>query len=151
MKGWVSMARISSEERDLIENFLFLPMALKVLQQDYESIQVGNFKLKKPYIQLLEHAMTKLQKDLFQIRQEMRKARFQAIKLEADEDFTLFLFICKGFEEQHNYFNMKIKQIVQQHFTYYLYNAAEEINLSFHDLTKKRDGSSSSSSATEIS
>ncbi len=37
------------------------------------------------------------------------------------EDFTMFLFVYKGFEGGHNYFNPRIRNKVQELLGYYLF------------------------------
>lgn len=37
-----------------------------------------------------------------------------------DETFTLFSFQYKGFEEQHNYFNPRLRNKCEELLTYYL-------------------------------
>jgi len=38
-----------------------------------------------------------------------------------DDAFTGFLFLYKGYEEQHNYFNPRIRNKVQELLSLYLY------------------------------
>jgi hypothetical protein len=51
----------------------------------------------------------------------MRKGQMKVEQVARDEAFTMFLFIYKGFEEQHNYFNPRIRNKVQELLEFYLF------------------------------
>lgn len=108
------MTRIPEEDRHIFEQSIFLPMVLTILNRDLSVVENSSFKLKKPYLQLLDHTMKLIQKDLFKIKQKMNINKMKVCEIERDEAFTLFLFIYKGYEEQHNYFNPRIRNEVQQ-------------------------------------
>ncbi len=114
------MTRISEEDRFTFEQSVFLPMVLTVLNRDLSVIDQAPFKLKKPYINLIDETMKKVQKDLFVIKQMMKQKKMKATELERDEAFTLFLFVIDGWEEKHNYFNPRIRSEVSQLLEKYL-------------------------------
>ncbi|WP_078548295.1 hypothetical protein [Litchfieldia alkalitelluris] len=116
------MTRISEENRNLFEQSIFLPMVLTILNRDLEIFNTAGFKLKKPYIHLIDETMNRVQKDLFLIKQKMKENKMKSVQLERDEAFTLFLFILDGWEEKHNYFNPRIRSEVSRLLEIYLTN-----------------------------
>ncbi|WP_453990560.1 hypothetical protein [Bacillus nitroreducens] len=108
------MTRIPEDDRDIFEKAIFLPMVLTILNRDLSVIETAGFKLKKPYLQLLEHTMKMVQKDLYTIKQQMKKKNMKVWEKQRDEAFTLFSFMYRGYEEEHNYFNPRIRNEVQQ-------------------------------------
>lgn len=115
------MTRIPEVERDIIEKAIYLPMVLIVLNRDMLVFEKSPFKLKKPYLELIEEAMKTIQKELYEVKQFLRKNQIQVKEINRDESFTMFLFLYKGYEEQHNYFNPRIRNKVQELMEYYLF------------------------------
>ncbi|MDF1507370.1 hypothetical protein PZE06_04140 [Robertmurraya sp. DFI.2.37] len=114
------MTRIPEEERDIIEKAIYLPMVLTILNRDLELINQGPFKLKQPYINLIEKSMKTIQLELAQIKKYMKQNNLKVFELKRDEAFTMYTFLYKGYEEQHNYFNPRIRNKVQELLEFYL-------------------------------
>jgi hypothetical protein len=114
------LTRIPDDDRDIFEQFLFLPMALTIFQRDLSIIENAPFKLKQPYIRCIEESMNHIQRDLSIIKHEMKKKKMKAEQLQRDDTFTAFLFVYKGYEEHHNYFNPRIRNYVQNVMEKYL-------------------------------
>ena len=51
----------------------------------------------------------------------MKQQQLKVEEIHRDEAFTMFMFLYKGFEEHHNYFNPRIRNKVQELLEYYLY------------------------------
>lgn len=126
------MTRIPEKDRDILEQAMYLPMLLTILERDRIIIDNAGFKLKEPYLQLIEETIKAVQRDLKETRLAMRKGQMKVEQVARDEAFTMFLFIYKGFEEQHNYFNPRIRNKVQELMEYYLYKRykpKEKVNI----------------------
>jgi hypothetical protein len=119
------MTRIPEKDRDILEQAMYLPMLLTILERDRLLFEKGGFKLKTPYLNLIEETIKAVQKDLKETKMIMRKVGMKVEQLARDEAFTMFLFVYKGFEEQHNYFNPRIKNKVQGLLEYYLFRRFE--------------------------
>ncbi|WP_102347416.1 hypothetical protein [Bacillus sp. Marseille-P3661] len=107
------MDNISDEERNIFEMSIFLPMVLTILNKDLLLIKQGEFKLKKPYIHLIERTITKVHKDLKAVKLKMQKKQMKVFHEDKDNVFSCYLFVYKGYEEKHNYFNPRIKNKVE--------------------------------------
>ncbi|MED3551491.1 hypothetical protein ACTHO0_00935 [Cytobacillus praedii] len=115
------MTRIPEEDRNILEQAIYLPMVLTILNRDLTVINKSSFKLPQPYLNLVEETMKVIQKELSAVKLYMSKNKLKVQQLKRDEAFTMFLFLYKGYEEQHNYFNPRIRNKVQELMDYYLY------------------------------
>ncbi|UFU00518.1 hypothetical protein KO561_06135 [Radiobacillus kanasensis] len=107
------MRYLNQEEFDLASRFLFLSMAILVIRQDLDQCQKGVFKIKEPYLELLEEMERIATSERRSLRQRMRRMQLQVVSSTKNDSFTSFLFICKGREEERNYFNPAIRKKVE--------------------------------------
>lgn len=114
------MTRISGEDRNIMEKAIYLPMVLTVLNRDLSVVENSPFKLRKPYTELIEETMKIIQKELVKTKQYMKKNKLQVIETKRDDAFTMYMFLYKGYEEYHNYFNPRIRNKVQELMEFYL-------------------------------
>ena len=121
MKEEGNMTRIPEVDRNILEQAIYLPMVLTILNRDLTVINKSSFKLPQPYLNLVEETMKVIQKELSAVKLYMSKNKLKVQQLKRDEAFTMFLFLYKGYEEQHNYFNPRIRNKVQELMDYYLY------------------------------
>lgn len=113
------MTRISEEDRNIMEKAIYLPMVLIVLNRDISIVEMSPFKLKKPYLELIEETIKVIQKELAGVKQYMKKNNLQVIETKRDDAFTMYTFLYKGYEENHNYFNPRIRNKVQELMEFY--------------------------------
>ncbi|CDO02710.1 protein YhjD [Oceanobacillus picturae] len=106
------MRYLTEEERHIASRFLFLSMAIVVIQQDIQHIERGAFKIKEPYMELLETMTTVASAERRELRTQMNKRRIEVVTLHKNDSFSSFLFICQGKEEKRNYFNPAIRKKV---------------------------------------
>lgn len=114
------MTQIPGEDRDRLENAFYLPMVLKILERDQIVIEKSGVKLPRPYIELIEETMIAVQRELATLKKYMRDHDMKVVKLKSDEAFTMYLFVYQGYEEQHNYFNPRLRNHVENLMRYYL-------------------------------
>ncbi|MBU2660682.1 hypothetical protein [Bacillus cabrialesii] len=115
------MPKLQEEIYDFIERALFLPMAITILNRDLAGIDQSTLKLKQPYKQLISESLKIAQKDLMEVRKELRKRKIVIHEAERDEAFTLYVFVIDGYEEKHRYFNPRIREQVSELLTLYLF------------------------------
>ncbi|KUP07727.1 hypothetical protein Q75_04290 [Bacillus coahuilensis p1.1.43] len=121
------MTRIPEEDRDLFEQAIYLPMVLTVLTKDIATIQTSSFKLKKPYLEWIEETMKDIQKDLARVKRLMKAGEMKVERMQSDESFTMYMFLYKGYEEHHNYFNPRLRNAVENLLRFYLYGRFEQM------------------------
>ncbi|AGK52606.1 hypothetical protein [Bacillus sp. 1NLA3E] len=115
------MTRIPEEERDLLEKAIYLPMVITILNRDLTIIDKSPFKLKKPYLILVEETLKVIQREMADVKRLMKQKQLKVEEIHRDDAFTMFMFLYKGFEEHHNYFNPRIRNKVQELLEFYLY------------------------------
>lgn len=114
------MTRIPENERDIIEQAIYLPLLLTVLQRDLSVVEKSPFKLPKPYQHLIESTIREVQKELAEVKRYLHKNNIRVERLKSDEIFTMYLFLYKGYEEHHNYFNPRLRNRVEELMSLYL-------------------------------
>lgn len=120
------MTRIPMHDRDIIEQVIYLPMVLTIFHRDLQIIEKGPFKLKKPYIELIKKAIIKIQNDLTDAKKYLKKNNIKVERIKSDDAFTMYLFLYKGYEEIHNYFNPRLRNRVEELMQSYLFEGTEE-------------------------
>ncbi|MED5101051.1 hypothetical protein NST77_23300 [Niallia sp. FSL W8-0177] len=113
------MSRLSEEERDIFEDAIYLPMLLTVLDRDYKVADATPFKLKQVYLNLIEHTMKKVQKDMRENKTKMYKNKWKLVKGESDEAFTEYNFYFNGYHEVHRYFNHNLRNNTEKLLNHY--------------------------------
>ncbi|MGD6817729.1 hypothetical protein [Metabacillus sp. 84] len=106
------MTRIPEEVRDIIDQAIYLPMTISILNRDLSVVEKSPFKLKQPYLHLIEESLKLAQKDLQQVKRELHRQKIKVSKIKHDEAFTMYSFLYQGYEEQHSYFNPRIRNKV---------------------------------------
>ncbi|WP_419883383.1 hypothetical protein ACN6MY_07355 [Peribacillus sp. B-H-3] len=114
------MTRIPEKERNIIEQAIYLPMVITILNRDLKIIDESPLKLKKPYMELVEEALKMAQKDLMEVRKYLRRENIKVSELKRDLDFTMYCFLYRGYEEHHNYFNPRLRNRVEELLAFYL-------------------------------
>ncbi|MBM4764190.1 hypothetical protein [Bacillus sp. B15-48] len=114
------MTRIPEKDRDFLEQAIYLPMILTILERDLQVVQKSEFKLKKPYLELIDDTMKVIQKELSTVKRYLKEHSLKVEKMKQDEAFTMYRFLYRGYEEQHNYFNPRIRNKVQELMIHYL-------------------------------
>ncbi|MFO1445490.1 hypothetical protein KDN24_20295 [Bacillus sp. Bva_UNVM-123] len=114
------MTKIPEKDRNIIEQAIYLPMVITVLNRDLIVISKSPFKLKQPYLNLIDETIKMIQIELTDVKRYMNKNKLKVQQLRTDEAFTMFLFFYKGYEEQHNYFNPRLRNRVQELMEFYL-------------------------------
>jgi len=104
---------LKDEELKLASRFLFLSMAIVVIQLDIGHIEQGQFKIKNPYLFLLRKMVSKATNERRRLRKLMKDKGIQVVMQHKTESFTTVLYLCKGKEEQKDYFNPAIRKKVE--------------------------------------
>lgn len=120
------MTRIPSESMDLLEKAIYYPMLIKVLEKDLSVFKSSPFKLPNPYIELVEHILNLVHKELYYVKRELKKQGMKVQKTKWDDTFTTYLFIYKGYEEYHSYFNPRLRNYVESLLTNYLFKRFDD-------------------------
>ncbi|WP_175988292.1 hypothetical protein [Bacillus sp. Marseille-Q1617] len=115
------MTRIPENDRNILEQAIYLPMVLTILNRDLQIVDKSPFKLKRPYLELIEETMKVIQGELAYVRKYMRTNKMKVERLQSDDAFTMYMFLYKGYEEHHNYFNPRLRNKVEDLMRHYLF------------------------------
>lgn len=107
------MRYLTEIELNVASRFLFLSMAMVVIEQDIKHIQNGAFKIKEPYLNLLNQMVSEATNERRQLRKMMKDKNIQVVPLNKNDTFSSYLFVCQGREEKRNYFNPAIRKKVE--------------------------------------
>jgi hypothetical protein len=113
---------IPDDDRKIMEQSILLPMLLTVLERDRQLFEQLPFKLKPPYLALIEKTMIAVQKELREVKLKMKKGNMKVFEKTRDEAFTMYTFFYNGYEEPHNYYNLNIRNKVEKLLEHYLLN-----------------------------
>ncbi|MGN8647872.1 hypothetical protein ACTNEO_04955 [Gracilibacillus sp. HCP3S3_G5_1] len=107
------MRYITDEEFKILSRYLFLSMAIEVIQKDKDTLQNNSiFKINEPYLKLLESIEKKAIEERRELKQEMHIKNLKVLQTNRDNQFTEYTFYSKRKEEKRNYFNPAIRKKV---------------------------------------
>ncbi|SFE71757.1 hypothetical protein [Alteribacillus iranensis] len=101
---------IDEEEHIMIHYSILLPLVKRVLEQDIQRFEKSSFKVKDPYLHMIQHALERLHKDMHLIKQFMRKHRIRVNFEENDGMFSRYSYVCRGYEGKSSYLNANLKR-----------------------------------------
>lgn len=119
-EGGEDMPLIPQEEIGHFENMIYLPMVLIVLERDRMLFENGAFKLKRPYLELVEGAISLVQKELKETKIHMRKRQMKVMRGTGDDTFTEYVFYHGGYEDHRRYLNLRLRNRVEELIRLYL-------------------------------
>lgn len=114
------MAMIPAESMPYFEKMIYLPMLLIILERDREAFENGAFKLKRPYINVVEQAVKAVQKDLKETKLYLRQNNMKVLKGTRDDSVTEYTFYYGGYEQNRRYLNVRLRNRVEELLDMYL-------------------------------
>lgn len=80
----------------------------------------GNFKLSRPYINIIEQSIKKVQNDLKETKLYLRQNNMKIIKGNRDDACTEYAFYYKGYEAHRRYLNVRLRNRTEELLEVYL-------------------------------
>ncbi|MBU0904275.1 hypothetical protein [Paenisporosarcina quisquiliarum] len=114
------MPLIPAESLPHFENMIYLPMVLTVLERDREIVEKGPFKLKRPYVAMIDQAVKEAQRELKDTKLYLRQKNMKIIRGNRDDTFTEYVFFYGGYEEHRRYLNVRLRNRVEELLGVYL-------------------------------
>ncbi len=108
------MPLIPTEALPYFENMIYLPMILTILERDREALEKGPFKLKGPYIRLIEEAKKHARAELQETTIYLRRNNMKVIRNRTDALFTEYVFINEGYEDHRRYLNVRLRNRTEE-------------------------------------
>jgi hypothetical protein len=108
------MPLIPVEALPYFENMIYLPMVLIILERDLETFEKGPFKLKRPYVQIVEEAVKFARAELKETSIYLRRNNMKVIRGTSDDTFTEYVFIYGGYEDHRRYLNVRLRNRTEE-------------------------------------
>lgn len=104
------MSSLMSKELILhFENMIYLPFLLPILNKDRDMIDTMPFKLKRPYLQLVDQAIKCAESDLRNTRIYMKRQQYKILQGKKDKLFTESVFYYNGYEDHRKYLHYQMR------------------------------------------
>lgn len=114
------MPLIPSEALPYLENEIYLPMIMTILERDRHLIGQVPFKLKTPYLNLIDDTMNHVTADLKETAVYLRQRKMKVIRRSTDELFTEYMFLHDGYEDSRRYLNVRLRNRTEELLNQYL-------------------------------
>jgi len=114
------MPLIPAESLPYFEKMIYLPMVLTILERDREIVEKGPFKLKRPYVSIIEQAVKEAQRELKGTKLYLRQHNMKVLRGNHDDTFTEYVFFHGGYEEHRRYLNVRLRNRVEELLGVYL-------------------------------
>jgi len=116
---------IPSEAIPYFENMIYLPIIITVLEKDRGEIEIGSFKLKKPYVDIIEGALKASRHEMKETNLYLKRNKMKVIKRLNDGTFTEYLFMHDGHEERRKYLNIRLRNRTEELISIYFTKSGE--------------------------
>ena len=114
------MPMIPAEALPYLENCIYLPMLLTILERDRRLVENVPFKLKSPYINLLDETIHAISADLQVAVRYLRQRNMRVIRHATDDLFTEYLFWHDGYEDVRRYLNVRLRNRCEELLNMYI-------------------------------
>ncbi|AXH98389.1 hypothetical protein DV702_00915 [Sporosarcina sp. PTS2304] len=114
------MPFLPNEALPYMENYIYLPMLLTILERDRSILEKIPFKLKDPYLYLVDETMNAITVDLQKTAEYLRQHHMKVIRRSTDELFTEYLFLHNGYEDTRRYLNVRLRNRTEELLHQYL-------------------------------
>jgi hypothetical protein len=124
----MEMRLIPPEALPYFENMIYLPMVLTILERDRELVEKGPFKLKGPYVKLIDGAVKHARAELKQTKLYLQRHHMKVIRNKMDDTFTEYLFIHGGYEDYRRYLNVRLRNRTEELLNMYFAMIESEVS-----------------------
>lgn len=114
------MPSISVEDYQYFENRIYLPMLIKVLEHDLQTIMKQPFKLHRPYIAMVENALKNVISDLKKTDIYLKRNNMKLVRENMTKEQSDYVFIHMGWEERKTYLNTQLRDRTEELLSTYL-------------------------------
>lgn len=115
------MSRLMTKELILnFENMIYLPFVINILHKDRELVDGMPFKLKRPYLQLIDQAIKCAETDARNTRIYMKRNNYKILKEKQDNLFTEYVFYYNGYEDHRKYLHYQLRNRTEELIGMYL-------------------------------
>lgn len=102
------------------ENMIYLPLLVIVLERDRVGIEKGPFKLKGPYLTMIDTVLSQVQDELQATKIFLRRNNMKVLQKSRDNMFTEYIFLSGGYEDHRRYLNVRLRNRTEELLHLYL-------------------------------
>ncbi|MEK3935904.1 hypothetical protein MKY41_11305 [Sporosarcina sp. FSL W7-1349] len=108
------MPLIPVEALPKFENAIYFPLLIQVLERDRVAVERGPFKLKGPYLKLIDQALKNIHAEQKETNAYLRANKMKVIKGGNDGTFTEYSFLHDGYEDSRKYLNVRLRNRTEE-------------------------------------
>lgn len=94
--------RLTDEDLALVKNYLKLPVVMEVLQNNMDKIESSDLKMKALFAAHLRSLSDKVNRELYDMRQEMRKRGLKVYEEHRSVKGISAKYLCRGYNHEMN-------------------------------------------------
>ncbi|MCQ6265456.1 hypothetical protein M1K46_07240 [Fictibacillus sp. WQ 8-8] len=111
------------DERDriLVDKYIMYPMLLTIFNRDLKVIAVSPFKLRQPYVTLIENVMNAISFELRDVKKEMMARKIKVTDGRPVDDITEYQIFIRGYQEVMRFPNVHLRnkaELLMKHFLF---------------------------------
>lgn len=109
------------EDRILVDKYIMYPMLLTIFNRDLRVIAASPFKLRQPYITLVEKVMNAISYELRDVKREMMKRKIKVADARPVDDITEYQIFIRGYQEVMRFPNVHLRnkaELLMNHFLF---------------------------------
>ncbi len=111
---------IPAEYLPYFEEMIYLPMVITILERDRVTVEGSDFKLHRPYLDLIDGALKEALKDLKSTKAYMRENKLKVLRGSGDKMTTEYTFYYGGYEQNRRYLNVRLRNRTEELLEMYL-------------------------------
>lgn len=96
------------------ENMIYLPLLVIVLERDRVGIEKGPFKLKGPYLTMIDTVLSQVQEELQETKIFLKRNNMKVLQKSRDNMFTEYIFLNGGYEDHRRYLNVRLRNRTEE-------------------------------------
>jgi hypothetical protein len=108
------MPLIPPEVLPYFENVIYFPMIINVLVRDRVTIENGPFKLKGPYLKLIDGALEFVRAESKETNIYLLRNSMKVINGKNDGTFTEYIYISGAYEDHRRYLNVRLRNRTEE-------------------------------------
>ena len=105
---------IPEETLPHFENAIYLPMLIKILERDLQTIEDTQLKFKRPYAKMIEQALKHARSEMKKSNIYLLRNNMKLIKFNSDKDITEFIFSAIRFEERNKFSSRELRDRTEE-------------------------------------
>lgn len=102
------------------ENQIYLPMLMTILTRDRAAFERGPFKLRTPYLRLVDAALANIQRELKESSDYLRNHKYRIERTKDEPNFTTYTYYYDGYTDDRRYLKVRLRNRTEELLDVYL-------------------------------